>query len=620
MSIGRICPARGTPPWMRILTSLMLLLSAQALAQPLEMQIDAREAPRRVLRVHESVPVHPGKQTLLYPKWLPGEHGPTGPLNQLVDLQIKAGGQSLPWERDPLDMYRIGVVVPTGVTSLELDYAVVGGFSGEKLGVISFNEVLLYPAGPEESRVHATVQLPSGWKAVSALHRTGSAGLVDLPETERTTLVDSPLLMGEFINDLPVPNRAVGGAPSLPHAIHIAAERAAATRPPAKFQGWLTNLVEETGALFGSRHYRHYDWLLSLTDMKRDFGGLEHHESSDNVMPEDTLLEEKTAARLTELLAHEFVHSWCGKYRRPAGLLSPDYQKPMDTRLLWVYEGLTTFWGEVLPVRAGAIQPEHFRDALAAVAATFEHSAGKRWRSLADTATAAQLLYAAPESWHSWRRSVDFYPESILLWLEVDAKLRELSSEKVTLDDFCRDFFGGASGQPAVKPYEEDEVYATLNRLVPHDWRHDIRARLDATDGKAFLSALERSGWRLVYNDRPNEYLTQSDTYRKGTARMFSLGLTLNGSGEVSDVDEQGPAGQAGVAPGMNVMAVNGRKYTSKILDEAIKARQPVRLLVQNGDYFREIVVTWTGGEHIPHLERLKGTPDRLSALLKARR
>lgn len=599
------------------------LLAGVAQAQPILAKVDATQAPRRLFAVQLQVPVAPGPCNLLYAKWLPGEHGPTGPLDGVVDLHILAGASELNWQRDPLEMYRLKVDVPAGVDHLDVRFSFVGGFASEKLGVLCWNELLLYPEGKsgDDIRVQGTVQLPAGWQGVGALATTPASGEIRLPEADLTKMVDSPLLMGQHMTHVPFKPRAFPNVPALPHGLHVAGERPEAVKMPADYNKVLNRLVEETGLVFQSRPYAHYDWLISLTEVPRGFGGLEHHQSSDNVMEEDTLLEESGRQALAELLAHEFVHSWCGKFRRPAGLLSPDYMKPMDGSLLWVYEGMTTFWGEILPVRAGVMKPERWHDTLAYVAASYEHEAGKRWRPLADTATAAQRLYEAPSSWKALRRTTDFYAESIMLWLEVDARLRELSDDKVSLDDFCARFFGGPSGAPRLKPYQEEEVYSTLQGLVKNDWRKEIRARLDAKDGKYFRSALEKSGYRLIYNDKKNAELTANDDRSKGgLSRMFSLGLSLNSGGQVRDVDEAGPSARAGLAPGMKLIAINGRKYTHKILDEAIAAKAgSIKLLVENGDYFRELTVTYSGGPHYPHLERIPNTPDRLSEVLKSR-
>jgi predicted metalloprotease with PDZ domain len=590
-----------------------------SLGQTIEVELDAREANRRTFKVQLSVPVKAGPQSLVFPKWIPGEHGPTGPINSVVDFQLSANNQSLDWQRDPLDMHRVSFQVPAGIDRVQVRLTNVDGFASERLGVISWNDVIWFPAGAsaDDVRVKSKVLLPPGWTGVSALARTPGLTQIDQPEVSLTQLIDSPMLIGQHVNHVNLQS------PSAPHAIHIAGESAAAIKLPENFAKTYSRLVEETHQVFRSHHYQHYDWLLSLSEIPRNFGGLEHHQCSDNIMPEETLSQESLKRELTGLLAHEFVHSWCGKFRRPQGLLSADYQKPMDGSLLWVYEGLTTFWGVILPVRCQSQTPEQFRESLAMMAAFYDHQSGKNWRPLADTATAAQLLYVAPAAWSNSRRRVDFYLESIFLWLEVETKLRELSDDKHGIDDFSAQFFGGPSGQVAVKPYVEKELYDTLERLVAYDWQKQIRSRLDSRGQKHFVQALKSAGWELVYSDVKNSELEESERRRKSSNRMFSLGMNFNSSNDVIDIQNDGPAGKAGLCPGMKLMAVNQREFSSKALDEAIAEakidKQPIQLLIKKDGYFRTLAVVWTGGARIPHLKRIEDQPDRLSALLKPR-
>ncbi len=600
----------------------MLACTAVAWAQPtppLEIELDAREANRRVCRVKLTVPVKEGKQTLVFPKWIPGEHGPTGPVNSVVDFHIAANRQELDWQRDPLDMNRITFEVPAGVSQVEVRLTNVDGFASERLGVISWNDVVWFPAGisADELRIKSKVLLPPGWTGVSALARDAGFGEIVQPEVSLAQLIDSPMLLGQNVNHVKLQSSVC------PHAIHIAGETAESVKLPDNFVKTYSRLVDETQQVFSSHHYQHYDWLLSLSEIPRSFGGLEHHQCSDNIMPEDTLSTESLKRELTGLLAHEFVHSWCGKFRRPQGLLSADYQKPMDGSLLWVYEGLTTFWGVILPVRCQSQSPEQFRESLAMMAAYYDHQAGKKWRPLADTATAAQLLYIAPAAWSNSRRRVDFYTESIFLWLEVETKLRALSDEKFGMDDFSRVFFGGPSGEVAVKPYQEQELYDTLTGLVSHDWRKLVRSRLDSRGEKQFVEALRSSGWELVYTDAKNSELEDGEKRRKSTNRLYSIGMTFNSSNDIVDLEVDGPAGKAGFCPGMKLMAVNQREFSTKALDHAIveaqASKKPIELLVKKDGYFRTLSLIWTSGPHVPHLKRVEGQPDRLSGLLKPR-
>lgn len=606
------------------LTLTALLQHAWA-EPPILLQIDASAAQRHHIEIEEQIAVQPGSVQLVFPRWIPGEHGPTGPLNSALDLRLESGSKSGPltWKRDPLEMSKITVEVPAGVNRLVLRWKQVDSFASERLGVLSFNELVWLPANcdADSVRVQPSVRLPLNWSGVSALNRQPATGLVNLPEVSVAQLIDSPLLMGQHLLQVPLTSPSTG---QFPHTITIAAETPQAMELPEKFKEHHVNLVEEVHQLFKSHHYAHYDWLLSMTEVPRAFGGLEHHQCSDNVMPDETMSKPYLTRKLTALMAHEFVHSWCGKFRRPAGLLSPDYQKPMDGSLLWVYEGMTTFWGEILPVRAGSESPEQFRETLATVAAHYDYQQGREWRPLADTATAAQLLYIGPSAWSNSRRRVDFYAESVFLWLEVETELRQRSHGKVGLDDFCKKFFGGPSGQPQVFPYQESEIYQTLGDLVAHDWKTHLRNRLDQTNSKLYLEALEKAGWHLVYNDEKNEEFNEQEGRRKAINRLSSLGLVIGDQGDIVDLNPKGLAGKAGLCPGMKVVAVNRREYSSKYLDALLKesSKSPVTfdLLVKKDGYFSEVQIKYLGGLRIPHLERLADSNDLLSPLLQARR
>jgi predicted metalloprotease with PDZ domain len=368
--------------------------------------------------------------------------------------------------------------------------------------------------------------------------------------------------------------------------------------------------------------YRRYTWLLSLSDHVAHFG-LEHHESSDNRLFERTLLDEWRHAGLAGLLAHEYVHSWNGKYRRPAGLVSPDYEEPMDGSLLWVYEGLTNFWGDVLPVRAGLAKPERYREMLAAVVGGYDIQPGNRWRPLADTAVAAQRLFASPMAWSSSRRGVDFYTASDLLWLNVDTQLRKTSGGHASLDDFMRRFYAGKGGAPALQPYVESDVYVALAMVAPVDWRALIHRHLDTLGPAAVRAGLEGSGWKLEYSAKKNSYLEERQQIFKGLDRRWSIGLRMGENGEIADSIEEGAAARAGAGPGMTLIAVNGRRFSAEVLDAAIVAahqdRKPIELMIESGDYYRTLSVAYFDGPRYPHLVRIPNTPDHLSEVLKAR-
>jgi predicted metalloprotease with PDZ domain len=604
-----------------------------ATAADLQLRVDARDIARKRVHTEESLAVKGGPVTLVFAKWIPGEHMPSGPIDTIVGLVFKSNGQTLTWKRDPYNTYAITVNAPRGATRLEvsLDTGLpteggsfsAGPTSSEQLAVISWNHFVLLPKGRDAATIStaATLLAPPGWHLVSALDfHAGADGAVQFEAATLARLIDSPVQIGRYARRVDL----AGAAPlaELQHSISIMADSEAALNVPKEFQADYTHLVAEAGALFGTRMYRHYTWLLTLSDHVAHFG-LEHHESSDDRVDENSVTEPAFKEGVAGLLAHEYVHSWNGKYRRPAGLVSPDYQTPMDDSLLWVYEGMTQFWGTVLPVRAGIQKPESYRDELASVVAYYEIESGDRWRPLADTAVEAQDLYEAPHAWSSSRREVDFYEASELLWLNVDSELRARSGGRATLDDFVKRFYAGAGGAPALKPYKEEDVYATLAAVAPGDWRAIIHHHLDTLGPGAVVSGLESTGWKLTYTAEKNTWVEMSEKSSKMTMRAYSIGFTLDKDGMISDASEDRAAAHAGVGPGMKLVAVNGRKYTTEVLDAAIAAakdsRKPIELMVDTGDYFRIISVPYFDGPRYPHLIRLEGRPDTLSEVLKHR-
>ncbi len=613
--------------------AVLALASLPVFGADVTVRIDARDIARRHLRTHETLAVKPGPLVLVYPKWIPAEHAPAGPLDSIIGLEITANGQRLDWKRDPYEMYAISVNVPQGIRQLDitLDSGLPvdgGGFSGSpdstaRLGIIRWNQYVLLPKGSDAASIatEGSLQIPTGWQAACALDSQAQAGgTLQFEPVSLAQLIDSPVQVGQFTRRVDLPGSAPH--PEIHHAISIAADTEAATEIPADFAQGYGKLAAEAGALFASRHYRHYTWLLTLSDHTAHFGE-EHHESSDDRLPE-TILKDAEGRRVTAgLLGHEYVHSWNGKFRRPQGLLSPDYLKPMDGSLLWVYEGLTQFWGDVLPTRAGLVSPEDYRDIIAVTAGHFDVSTGPRWRPLADTAVEAQVLYDAPRAWSSARRGVDFYEASVFLWLDVDSQLRTRSGGKATLDDFMSRFYSGEDGKPAVKPYVQSDLYSALSAIAPADWRGIIHRHLDVPNTAALLEALKHSGWQLTYSGEKNSSVEITQKIRKSVIREWSIGLRLNEKGVITDVIDGRAAALAGAAPEMTLVAVNGKKYTPDGLDAAIAAAQsshtPIELLVENDDYYRTLSVAYFEGPRYPHLTRVEGAPDYLTEVLKAR-
>jgi predicted metalloprotease with PDZ domain len=611
------------------LTVAELAVAQSKVAPTVTIMLDATESPRKILHAKLSIPAKAGSLILYYPKWIPGEHEPSGPIQNLTGLHFQANGQELTWRRDLLDAWTFHVDVPTGASSVDvaLDYLFPGVFEGgyssgssatEKMAVISWNQVLLYPAGwtSDELKYEASMRLPAGWKFASPLPVASQSGAdVRFASSSLTTLVDSPVLIGQYMR-----MEATGENPH--HELDLAADSAAALDGPADFFEHQRNLVTQAQKLFGSYHYPNYHFLYSLSDHVAHFG-LEHHASDDSRVDERGIVDPTKRKLFAGLLPHEFVHSWNGKFRRPADLATPDYQKPMQTDLLWVYEGLTSYLGDLLSARSAIRTPDEARDNLATIAAELEYRPGRSWRNLQDTADAVPALQDAPHSWESWRRGVDYYDEDVLNWLWVDVLLRQQSGGKKSMDDFCQAFHGGASGSASVKTYTFDDIVSTLNSLAPYDWRKFWVERLTNHGPGAPLAGVEGSGWKLVFTDTPSDLTRAREELREGIDSRFSLGLDLRGDGGIADTVEGLPAAKAGIGPGMTVLAVNGRKFSKAVLRDALaeakNSSAPIELLVENTEYYRTFKIDYHEGEKFPHLERDISKPDLLSAIYSAK-
>jgi predicted metalloprotease with PDZ domain len=591
------------------------------------LEVDASRAPQKILHSHEQIPVRPGPLVLYYPKWIPGEHMPDGPIADVAGVKFTANGKTIPWRRDLVEMFAFHLDIPAGVESLDADFdfllsAPASGYSAgasatADLDVLSWNQVLLYPQGypAAELKFVPSLRIPDGWKFGTALPDPKQKGdTIDFAPVSLNTLVDSPVLTGRYFRAIQL---TPGATPS--NEIDIVSDDKAALEMTPETQMHFHDLVEQAGALFGSRHYRDYHFLLTLSDQVAHFG-LEHHESSDDRTNEKSLIDSDELTNFSGLLPHEFVHSWNGKYRRPADLVSTDYQQPMRDDLLWVYEGLTEYLGEVLTTRSGLWSAEQGREELARLGSVYSKRPGRDWRPLQDTADSAVFLYGADEEWANWRRSTDFYEEGELLWLDVDATLRRLTKDKKSLDDFCRIFHGGRDGKPELKTYTFDDIVATLNSLAPYDWNGFLRTRLDSTAPATPIEALENSGWKLVYNDNPNEIESVREKVRKTVDLTQSIGLLLEENGRIEDVIYDGPSFKAGMGPGMKITAVNGSVYSPTILKEAIEAAQattaPIRLIAANGTEVQTYSVDYHDGIRYPHLERDESRPNYLDEIL----
>ncbi len=610
----------------RVASTLLLCLLALSLsAAPIAIRVDASEAPNHLLHAHLTIPASPGPLALFYPKWIPGEHGPTGPIGGLTGLRFTANGSPVAWQRDPVEMYEFHVDVPAGAAALDvdLDYLIpppgtnftAGASASPRLAVLNWNTVLLYPQTPNSDAIQyePALRIPAGWKYATALETVSAGAEIRFEAASLTTLVDSPVQMGVNLKNVTVPN-------STPyrHTINLASENSFALETPSDFATRYGRLVDEASALFGANHYRHYDWLFTLSNQVEHFG-LEHHESSDDRTNESAITDEESRKWVSTLLAHEFVHSWNGKYRRPAGLATPSYEKPMTGELLWVYEGLTNYLGELLPYRSGLLSAEEYRDQIAADAGQMAEHVGRTWRPLIDTAVAAQVLYGSGGAGTAWRRSTDFYPEGSLIWLDVDMTIRSLTGGKRSLDDFCRAFYGGSSGHAELRPYTFDDLVSALSSVAANDWRSFLNQRLTSISATPPVGGIENAGWRLTYSTQPNLAIQHFEHANKTIDLNDSLGFTSRENGGIGDVIPNSPAARAGIVSGSRIIAVNGRRYSSDALRDVVKASTtsttPIELIVESGEFYTTVRIPYTGGIRYPHLERVTGKPDLLEAL-----
>jgi predicted metalloprotease with PDZ domain len=622
-------PASTTRVFCSLLALLWIEGSSQArldAAEILKLEVDATRVGQRLLQSHMVIPAAPGPMVLQYPKWIPGEHGPSGPVTDLTGVQLKAAGQEVPWRRDALDPFVFHLEVPAGVRELEvsLEYLLPntpGNFahaasSSANLMVLNWNQVLLYPKGlPDDARVQPRLRLPEGWKSASALELSSEESAIQaFAPVSLETLIDSPLVAGRHLRSFDL-----SPGESIPHRLNVVADSAAALELDPRDLEHYQKLVEEAHALFGSRHYRKYDFLLTLSDQVPPFG-LEHHECSDDRLPERALIDRACFEASASLLPHELVHSWNGKFRRPAALATTDPHQPMKSELLWVYEGLTTYLAQVLATRSGLWSTTNYLGYLGLSAAQLDHQRGRDWRPLVDTADAAHLLYGARPEGASRRRSVDFYAEGELIWLEADVVIRQATHGQRSLDDFCRQFFGGGTTGPSVSTYTLDDVVAALNEVAPRDWRGFFQDRVYRVNRRVPLGGIEGGGWRLVYEAEPTEWFKSFETIQERTELSFSLGFALAKDGAILDTIPGSPVDKAGLFPGAKLLAVDDRRATPDLLKSAILRAQndgaPIRLLIENGDVFQTCELGYAGGERYPRLQRDAATTDLLADIL----
>jgi predicted metalloprotease with PDZ domain len=596
------------------------------------LHVDANDTAQGIFRVHESIPVKPGALTLLYPQWIPGDHSPTGPIAMLAGLKLSANGKPIPWTRDKYNVYAFHLDVPADVSAIDADFQYLSSRSDDadfeitdRMMSMEWSKVALYPAGYYTRGITFTpsLTLPKGWQLGTALETASKSGdTTTFKPVTFDNLVDSPVYAGQYFKRV-----ALNAGDKAPVFLDVVADEPKYLEMTPEQLTVHRNLVTQATKLFGSHHYDHYDFLFSLSDQLAG-NGTEHHQSSEDGLGADYFTAWKENASERDLLAHEYTHSWNGKFRRPADLWTPNFNVPMGDSLLWVYEGQTQYWGFVLTARSGMWSPQEFRDGLAMVAANYERNReGFQWRTLEDTTNDPTVARRTSLPYRSWQMSEDYYSGGQLMWLAVDAKLRNLTHDKQSLDDFARAFFGVENGSYVPKTYTFDDVVAALNGVAKYDWASFLKAHV-GTVNPPLQDGLAATGWKLVYDDKESEYEKQYDSRPESPRHLvnftFSIGLTMTGSGKVNDVRWDGPAFKAGVSTGATVVAVNGTAYSKDVLTSAITAakdsKTPIELTVKYQGRFRTIPVDYHGGLQYPHLARVEGTPDYLSEIIAAKK
>jgi predicted metalloprotease with PDZ domain len=595
----------------------------------LKITVDATDLAHRIFRVHEVIPAQPGPLTLLYPQWIPGNHSPTGPIDKLAGLVVSANGKPLAWKRDPLNVYAFHVEVPAGATEVETQFQYLSPQDRRQGRVVmtpemlnlQWNTVTLYPAGyyARQINTEASVKLPAGWQAGTALEVASRDGdTIRFKPIDYENLVDSPIYAGKYFKRLDLDP----GAKARVHMDIVADAPKYLEVKPEQLK-LFRNLVQQMYKMYGTHHYDHYDFLVSLSD-KMSGNGLEHHRSSEDGTSADFFTEWKKNAMSRDLFSHEFNHSWDGKYRRGADLYTPNYNVPMSDTLLWVYEGQTQFWGYVMAGRSGLWDTDQSHDMLAFVAATYDKGRPglASWRNVQDTTNDPVIAQRAPLPYRNYQGSEDYYSAGQLIWLDVDGKLRELSHGKKSIDDFGKAFFGVNPGKWDVDTYTFDDVVKTLNEIAPFDWADYLHTRLDGHG--PLIGGIASHGWKLVYTDKPSAAVKAVEARRHFADLTYSLGLSVSKDGGIGDVLWDSPAFKAGISPGMTVVAVNGQDYDADDLKDAVTAaakdnNQVIELLVKNFNEYKTVRIDYHGGLKYPHLVRDTSKPDTMADLLKAR-
>lgn len=587
--------------------------------------VDVTNLDQGIFEIKQSIPVQKaGKMVLLFPKWLPGKHAPRGAVEKLAGLKVYGNGKEIPWLRDSLDMHAFHINVPKDVKDLKIEFKYLSPTAPNQgrievtqdLISLQWNSVSLYPAGyfVRNIPIAAKVKLPKDFKIATALRPAKIEGDTVTYETVNyEVFVDSPALAGRYFKKVELSDKvSLNLFADAPKYLEFKPEQIEAHK----------KLVEQSIKTFGTEQYDHYDFLLSLSDNLGGIG-LEHHRSSENGVESGYFTDWNNSLGARGLLPHEFTHSWDGKFRRGATSWTPDYRTPIRNEMLWVYEGQTQFWGYVLSARSGLFTKEQLLEAWAAIAADLDARKGREWRPLIDTTNDPIITPRAPKGWVSYQRSEDYYNEGMLVWIEIDAKIRELTKGQKGIDDFAKAFFGGRSGDYGQKTYVYADIVSALNAVVAHDWKSLLDARLNENASGAPLGGFTQSGYKLVFSEKPNIFMKDGEGRSKNLNLNYSLGMVVGNDGNISQVLWGGNAFKNGLSVSDKIIAINGKPWGKDAAIEEINGakggNKPIQLIIQADGRYKVMDFEYYDGIRYPHFEKTggDGAVDKLLEPLK---
>ncbi len=595
-------------------------------SSPMTLVLDARDASRGLMHSHMSIPARPGAFTFVYPKWIPGEHGPTGPLGDISQIRVSAGGHALAWHRDVVDLYAFHVNVPAGVSAIDVDFTILTNARGDTMSahnaaVINWNRDLFYQndVNSHEYYVKPSIILPHGWDYASSLYgakRTGDR--VDFDEAALNFLIDSPLDMGRYAK-----HYLIWKDGNATQWLDIFADKPQDLDFSPKVLAGYKHMPKQAFALYGSRHWTWYHSLLVLSDAI-GFQGIEHHQSSDDRAPDDFLTNPGEQLAGGDLVTHELSHSWNGKYRRPYDLTTLNFQIPQRTDLLWVYEGMNQYLGDLLSFRSGIREPKDYPEYFASIYADMDTESGRNTTPISDLTIGAPFFYTARGDYGSLRRNAgDFYTEGELIWMDVDTIIRQQTGGARSLDDFLHAFTAPAVTGPITKTYTRADVEGLLNGVAPYDWHNFFERYVYQVSEHPPTDDIARAGWRLVYNDTPNKFVQARSGLEHGITQWYGLGIEISGEGTIQDVRENSAAWKAGLAPGTKILAIDGQQFDPDVLDYSLKQAQhstrPMVFIANSGGNVGTYTINYHGGARYPHLVRIKGTPDMFAKIMAPR-